>query len=263
MENVFFERLPGYSLLRSLTQRLAGDSEEEAWKPALVEIEDALVPAFIIEELDDGRFTVFVPSVPTPLAGAVYVASPHCTPQKQQWVGTSRTPRRSERQPSAVSAPASRKSPTPAGTIRERRTLASAHRKPRFTSRRYACPRSSRLQRGHVSIQLAEPEPELVHRGLEIADEGDGLERLPAPAAGEHPLAFGARLLVDLHPHAGRTLDHVEELAERDEDQSEHHRRHVDDRQELVALAVEQRRGQGQEQTGDGDRDQGDRGRKS
>ena len=30
-------------------------------------------PGFIIEELDDGRLTVFVPSVPTPLAGAVYV----------------------------------------------------------------------------------------------------------------------------------------------------------------------------------------------
>jgi len=73
MEKVFFERLPGYGLLRSLTQRLAGDSDEEAWKPALVEIEEALVPGFIIEELDDGRFTVFVPSVPTPLAGAVYV----------------------------------------------------------------------------------------------------------------------------------------------------------------------------------------------
>ena len=38
----------------------------------LAEIEDALVPAFIVEELDDGRFTVFVPSVPTPL-GAVYI----------------------------------------------------------------------------------------------------------------------------------------------------------------------------------------------
>jgi uncharacterized membrane protein len=73
MELVFFERLPGYGLLRSLTQRLAGDSEQNTWQPALVEIEDALVPAFIIEELDDGRFTVFVPSVPTPLAGAVYV----------------------------------------------------------------------------------------------------------------------------------------------------------------------------------------------
>jgi len=38
-------------------------------------IEDALVPAFIVEELDDGRFTVFVPSVPTPFAGAVYILS--------------------------------------------------------------------------------------------------------------------------------------------------------------------------------------------
>jgi uncharacterized membrane protein len=75
MEMMFFERLPGYGLLRSLTQRLAGDSEEHTWQPALVDIEDALVPAFIIEELDDGRFTVFVPSVPTPLAGAVYVLS--------------------------------------------------------------------------------------------------------------------------------------------------------------------------------------------
>jgi len=73
LEVVFFERLPGYGLLRSLTQRLAGDTNEEAWKPAMVEIEDALVPGFIIEEHDDGRFTVFVPSVPTPLAGAVYV----------------------------------------------------------------------------------------------------------------------------------------------------------------------------------------------
>jgi uncharacterized membrane protein len=73
IERTFFERLPGYALLRSLTQRLAEDSDETAWKPALVELEDALVPAFIIEELDDGRLTVFVPSVPTPLAGAVYI----------------------------------------------------------------------------------------------------------------------------------------------------------------------------------------------
>src|SRR4249920_3467340 len=38
MERMFFERLPGYGLLRSLTQRLAGDSEQSAWTPALVEI---------------------------------------------------------------------------------------------------------------------------------------------------------------------------------------------------------------------------------
>lgn len=73
MERTFFERLPGYSLLRSLTQRLAGDTEQSSWTPALVEIEDGLTLGFIIEELGDGRLTVFVPSVPTPLAGAVYI----------------------------------------------------------------------------------------------------------------------------------------------------------------------------------------------
>jgi uncharacterized membrane protein len=73
VERTFFERIPGYALLRSLTQQLAGESHGHVWKPALAEIEEALVPAFIIEELDDGRYTVFVPSIPTPLAGAVYV----------------------------------------------------------------------------------------------------------------------------------------------------------------------------------------------
>ena len=73
LEVVFFGKLPGYGLIRSLTQRMAGDGSETAWMPALIELEDALVPGFVIEPLDDGRFTVFVPSVPTPLAGAVYV----------------------------------------------------------------------------------------------------------------------------------------------------------------------------------------------
>ncbi len=58
---------------RSFTQQLAGKTEDNTWKPALAEIEDALVPAFIIEELENASFTVFVPSIPTPLAGAVYI----------------------------------------------------------------------------------------------------------------------------------------------------------------------------------------------
>ena len=73
IERTFFERIPGYALIRSLTQQLAGENRGNVWKPALVEIEEALVPAFIIEEFEDGRCTVFVPSIPTPLAGAVYI----------------------------------------------------------------------------------------------------------------------------------------------------------------------------------------------
>lgn len=72
IERSFFERIPGYALFKSLTQQMAGASHENVWKPALAEIEEALVPAFI-EELEDRRFTVFVPSVPTPLAGTVSV----------------------------------------------------------------------------------------------------------------------------------------------------------------------------------------------
>jgi uncharacterized membrane protein len=72
LETRFFERIPGYALFRSLTQQLAGDRREKVWEPALVEMA-GLVPAFIIEEFEDGRYTVFVPSIPTPLAGAVYI----------------------------------------------------------------------------------------------------------------------------------------------------------------------------------------------
>lgn len=76
IEDSVFRKIPGYSLIRSFTQRLTGTAQDEAWKPALAEIEEALVPAFIIEELEDGRFTVFVPSVPTPLSGAIYILTP-------------------------------------------------------------------------------------------------------------------------------------------------------------------------------------------
>jgi uncharacterized membrane protein len=72
-ETSLFKRIPGYELVRSLTRQLAGKTQDQAWKPALAEIEEALVPAFIIEEHEDGRFTVFVPSAPTPIAGSIYI----------------------------------------------------------------------------------------------------------------------------------------------------------------------------------------------
>jgi len=72
-EHAVLERLPGYALLRGLAARLAGNADDTAFAPALVEIEEALVPALIIEELENGSYTVLVPSVPTPMAGALYI----------------------------------------------------------------------------------------------------------------------------------------------------------------------------------------------
>lgn len=73
VERSVFERIPGYTLLRSLTQQMAGETRENVWKPAMFKSDEGLLPAFIIEEFADGRYTVFVPSIPTPFAGAVYV----------------------------------------------------------------------------------------------------------------------------------------------------------------------------------------------
>ena len=73
LERTLLEKIPGYSLIRGLTGRLTGTREDATFAVALVELEEALVPAFIVEENKDGSYTVFVPSVPTPAAGAIYI----------------------------------------------------------------------------------------------------------------------------------------------------------------------------------------------
>ena len=72
-ERAVLEKIPGFTMVRGLAKRLSGDRSEGTFRPALVELEDALSPAFIIEELEDGRYTVLVPSVPTPAAGALFI----------------------------------------------------------------------------------------------------------------------------------------------------------------------------------------------
>ena len=128
IETNVFERIPGYAVVRSLTRQLSGGGREKAWQPALAEIEDALVPAFIIEEFEDGRYTVFVPSIPTPFAGAIYIlrrsrVHPLDVPFTQAWQVVSRwgsgakalaMAMEKERQATAVPA----RAPAPAGAAR-------------------------------------------------------------------------------------------------------------------------------------------------
>ncbi|HEY0320050.1 MAG TPA: DUF502 domain-containing protein [Pyrinomonadaceae bacterium] len=72
-EHTVLNHIPGYSILRSFTRRIGNVEESEKFAPALVEIEQALVPAFVVEEHADARYTVFVPSSPTPGVGAIYI----------------------------------------------------------------------------------------------------------------------------------------------------------------------------------------------
>ena len=67
------ERLPGYATLRNLAEQIGELDGNHGFKPALVEIEDALAVGFIVEEHADGRCTVFLPSSPTPAAGTIFI----------------------------------------------------------------------------------------------------------------------------------------------------------------------------------------------
>jgi uncharacterized membrane protein len=76
LEQRLLGRLPGFSIMRGMVRQFAGQKDEQSFQPALVELEEALVPAFIIEKHTDGQFTVFVSSSPTPMAGAIYILQP-------------------------------------------------------------------------------------------------------------------------------------------------------------------------------------------
>ncbi len=72
IEDVILGNLPGYRMLKSMTQGLVAVDETRDVTVALARIEDAWQLAFVLEEHDNGLFTVFVPEAPSPMSGAVF-----------------------------------------------------------------------------------------------------------------------------------------------------------------------------------------------
>ena len=73
VESRILNRFPGYLLLRTITRGAMGEEETIHFKVALTEMEGGLVPSFITAEHTNGHYTVFVPSAPTPMSGAIYI----------------------------------------------------------------------------------------------------------------------------------------------------------------------------------------------
>jgi uncharacterized membrane protein len=73
LEGKILQRLPGYVMLKSLTQRFSGEAGRE-FVPVLVDLygSGSRTPALLVEEHDDGRCTIFVPLAPTPTIGQVH-----------------------------------------------------------------------------------------------------------------------------------------------------------------------------------------------
>jgi uncharacterized membrane protein len=72
LERLLLRRIPGFTLVKSMTEGMMGIDTGSAVKVALAWIEESWVLAFVMERHGNGLSTVFVPSAPTPAAGAIY-----------------------------------------------------------------------------------------------------------------------------------------------------------------------------------------------
>jgi uncharacterized membrane protein len=72
LERLLLRRIPGFTLIKSMTEGMIGIDTGSAVEVALAWIEESWVLAFVMERHGNGLSTVFVPSAPTPAAGAIY-----------------------------------------------------------------------------------------------------------------------------------------------------------------------------------------------
>ena len=73
VEGSILNRVPGYTLLKNLTQRFSTTEATRTVVLARIHAEDAWCFAFVADELEDDRVVVFVPMAPTPTIGTLYV----------------------------------------------------------------------------------------------------------------------------------------------------------------------------------------------
>ncbi len=73
VERCVLERIPGYSIVRTLVHQYLGQEGERQFRPVLVDLygSDSRAVGFEIEALGDGTVAVFLPSVPAATIGQV------------------------------------------------------------------------------------------------------------------------------------------------------------------------------------------------
>jgi uncharacterized membrane protein len=69
-------RLPHYQMLKSLAEGLVQLESATGIKPALINIEDAWQMGYLLEPLENGWSSVFLPQAPTPMSGNVMYLPP-------------------------------------------------------------------------------------------------------------------------------------------------------------------------------------------
>nr|WP_294782088.1 DUF502 domain-containing protein [uncultured Flavobacterium sp.] len=71
LENGILSFVPGYSFMKSMNENIMGIESKEDLKVILVPTDAGWQFAFLIEQIDENNFTVFVPDAPNPWSGSV------------------------------------------------------------------------------------------------------------------------------------------------------------------------------------------------
>ncbi|WP_194767949.1 DUF502 domain-containing protein [Tamlana sp. I1] len=73
IENNILSNVPGYSLLKGMTEAAAGLDSKHLKDVVLVDIEEVWQIGFLMERIDDELNAVFIPGAPNPMAGDVVI----------------------------------------------------------------------------------------------------------------------------------------------------------------------------------------------
>lgn len=73
LESNVLSMVPGYTLIKSLSDSMSGTEEVSGREAVLARIEDAWQIALLVERLDNGHVAVYVPGAPNAASGSVYI----------------------------------------------------------------------------------------------------------------------------------------------------------------------------------------------
>jgi uncharacterized membrane protein len=85
LEDSVLGHVPGYLFLKHMGENVAG-LEKQDMKIVLARVDDGWQISFLIEQIDDNMYTVFVPNAPSVMSGSVY----HVEKDRILWVDMTR-----------------------------------------------------------------------------------------------------------------------------------------------------------------------------
>jgi len=72
IEDKILSHIPGYTLLKGMTESAAGRDSEDLKDVVLVDIEEVWQIGFLMDEIDDELSAVYIPGAPNPMSGDVF-----------------------------------------------------------------------------------------------------------------------------------------------------------------------------------------------